>query len=149
MTPDQALGAVIVVITAVIAGFIVWHLRDASKIRRADRQLRTQWEKEIVGFSLPPWNGTTWDWPETGLAQYLDAASWHDQVYETPWPPVTPVSGPLCPLSAPVEETPWQPLSMYQPPPVPADDADAFIAAMIAHTDAFLAQLTAPLAVAS
>jgi len=39
---------------------------------RADSEMRTAWEQEVAGTTMPPWDGLTWDWPETGLARYLD-----------------------------------------------------------------------------
>jgi hypothetical protein len=98
--------------------------------KAADAQFRVQWEQEVAGTTMPPWNGTTWDWPEEGgLAQYLvgKAVTSEFPVYREPgislFPvPVSQVSGPFRMLA-------------------PAQETGAAISDMVARTDAFIAML--------
>lgn len=158
MTPNEALGASLIVIIAVVAAYLAYNFHEDRKIRREDRRQRAQWESDVAETDLPAWDGATYDWPETGLARYLDAASWQPQFYqapyETPAPAFIPATGPQplllpAPVSdtatpgfTPAADTAWQPLSVYKPPsPPPMSDTDLYIAMIKARTDAYITHL--------
>jgi hypothetical protein len=157
MTPNEALGASLLVIIAVVVAYLAYNFREDRKIRREDRQQRAQWESDVAETDLPTWDGATYDWPETGLARYLDAAaSWQPQFYQAsvasgPFPaPVNDTAeqpqfypAPVAtPSFTPVGGTAWQPLSVYKPPsPPPMSDTDLYIAMIKARTDAYITHL--------
>jgi hypothetical protein len=97
--------------------------------KAADAHFRVQWEQEVAGTTMPPWDGLTYDWPETGVAQFLagKAATAEFPVYREPdfnlFPvPVSSISGPFRMLA-------------------PAQETGAAISDMVARTDAFIATL--------
>lgn len=90
LTPDEALGAIILVIIMIVAGYLTYNFREERKIKQADRRQRVTWEQDLTGVVLPEWN----DWPETGLARYLDATeasrpAWDGATYDVPDATVT------------------------------------------------------------
>jgi hypothetical protein len=168
MTPNDALGASLLVIIAVVVAYLAYNFREDRKIRREDSQQRAQWESDVAEVDLPAWDGATYDWPETGLARYLDAAaSWQPQFYQASfasgppapspvpvrdtarqpqfYPAPTPSFTPASSTSGftPARDTAWQPLSVYKPPPPPpsASDTDLYIAMIKARTDAHIAHM--------
>jgi hypothetical protein len=104
-----------------------------TRTAAAEHEMRESWEREVAGVTLPDYDGSTYDWPETGLASYLasfDASETRPIMHlREPVPPST-VSGPM----------PTQPLPQEYDP---AADAQAYIAKMASDTTAFLAQLGA------
>ncbi len=165
MTTDQALGAVILVIALVIVGYLAWNFRDERQLRRSDRSDRRQWERDLAiaglrdtaATGLPPWNGQTWDWPETGVARFLETAAelppdtWDEQLADV----TTLLSAPvpdeqlaLVPSGPPyADAASWQqqvyeaPRSPVPPPLFPMSaqsDTDLFVALMRERTDAFI-----------
>lgn len=144
MTADEALGLAILVIFAIVVGYLVLNVRAERKLKREDRRQRAQWKSAVEETgSGPIWEQD--DWPETGLARYLDAAtadrpawdgtdydvpvpghqdaaSWLPQFYQAPdqapAPAFIPATGPQPLLmAAPVSDTGWQPV--FSPPPAP------------------------------
>jgi hypothetical protein len=94
---------------------------------RADSEMRTAWEQEVAGTTMPPWDGLTWDWPETGLARYLD------QTAELPdFEPVCTEPVPASQISGP-----FRMLASAQ------ETGDA-ISDMVARTDEFIAMMSSP-----
>jgi hypothetical protein len=103
---------------ALVIGVIGASTRRSQQAQ--DRRLRRDWQETLAATELPPWDGMSWDWPEDGLYEYFfgqDAAEAQD---------------------AP---DPDEYADYY------GSEADAFIAAMQARTDSFIAQLSQPLPV--
>lgn len=91
-----------------------WLLYMRYSERTAETEVRRSWEAELADADMPEWDGATWDWPEQGLSRYLDDG-----------------------YPAGVAETAEQPL-LYDP----EADAEAFIEAMKARTQAFIAAMS-------
>ncbi|HEY1705626.1 MAG TPA: hypothetical protein VGG75_38565 [Trebonia sp.] len=125
MTGQELATSTLIGLLLMAAVLAYLYLRDNHRNSAEDTRLRTQWEQEVAGVTMPDWDGQNWDWPETGLRDFLNDVP--GQQYEAPAPvPVSRVSGPFRML-------------------VPAGDTDAFITAMHARTDAFIALLNEPL----
>ena len=115
---------------ALVLGILL--LLGHRRTRSADREVRETWDGYMAETpsTLPEYDGTTWDWPETGLVRYLESAS--ATAPQPVWPPVPPsdISGPL-------------PVRDIEPEYDPAADAEAYIALMTADTTAFIARIGA------
>lgn len=131
---------------ALVAAAAVIIFLSARRVAHRDRlQEHELWQQEIAGLSMPTYDGATYDWPETGLSRYLAATD--DTSYDlepVPDPPArtvpdSTISGPLPVHEPPPAAPPWLDveLSMAEV----GDDADAFIAAMKADTQAFIARI--------
>jgi hypothetical protein len=114
-----AAGAVLA--TAVVTFIVAWWALDKVRGKIADQEMREQFGEDMKRVELPDWNGATYDWPQAGLAQYLDDA----YAYTGPVP-VSDVSGPMHVMDE------------------PSDDTDAFIDAMRRRTDWTIARMTTP-----
>jgi hypothetical protein len=123
-TQDVVIAALLGLLT-LVAFLGVLYLREKRALLTELNRMH-EWEKEMAGVTLPPWNGETFDWPESNLAGYLDTFP----RVEEPVPPST-ISGPLPMLREPA-----------------TDDADDVIAWMKERTDWFIAMMNEPLAVA-
>lgn len=106
-------GTFLVLAFLVFIGVITWWRIDRTAMGNAERQMFEDFEREMSDVELKPWNGLTYEWPE----------SWRkaSDVFDMRTPSSI-VSGPLPELDMPM-------------------DTEAFIESLKAQTDAFLAAL--------
>jgi hypothetical protein len=115
----DAVGTGLILLCLFGIAMVTWCFFDRQAGAAEERRMLRSFEQQLASAELPPWNGLTWDWPEGDLAAYL-ADPYGYEPSQVPVPPST-VSGPLPVLSD------------------DEDSADAFIAAMRSHTDAWIA----------
>jgi hypothetical protein len=162
MTISNWAGAGMIALAVLLAVTGAVWFRDIRRTRRADREMHTSFAQDIADVPLQPWNGDTYDWPETGLARYLEAQEGPPPDYTGPLIAWTPATAGQDAVYRPdpyvfnydhrktdTQEMPAVPESEVSGPHrvlnVPTDDTDAFIAAMLAETDPVLIRLHAPL----
>lgn len=121
--------AFLIAFLILVAWLTVGYVREQRTLRRETRRLH-EWEQEVAGVTLPAYNGATYDWPTSGLAQYLDAFPDPDTLLQEPGTsvqvPASLISGPMHVLD-------------------PSTDTEVFIATLRAQTDHFLALMDKPL----
>lgn len=141
-----------------------WWLNGHLQDKAAEREMRASWEAEMTAKPMPGYDGETYayqpdelgyaprpvafeyDWPESGLANYLQ----YDRGDYRPAPPTQPfqqlpsfTAVPPSMISGPMPIT----TSMSGPAPVldAKYDTDMFIASMRATTDWHIARLSEPI----
>jgi hypothetical protein len=113
------MGLILLALAAVTAG--AWCFCDSRRLAAEENRQRRAFEKEMAAVRLPDWNGDTYDWPEGGLADYLEDAYAYGPADTLEMPvPDSVISGPM----------PVQPVS-----------DEAFMARLRADNTAFLASL--------
>lgn len=166
MTVSNWAGAGMIALAVLLAATGAVWFRDIRRTRRADQEMRTSFAQDMADVPLQPWNGETYDypdsWPETGLVRYLEAQETPPPGYTGPliaWTPATegqnavyrpdPYAFNYDHRDTGTKEMPAVPESevsgAHRVLKVPTDDTDAFIAAMLAETDDVLIRLHAPL----
>jgi len=138
MTTD--VPGLITIALILLLGLTGWlaagYLREQRALAAETRRLN-EWEQEVIGVTLPEWDGETYEWwPETGLSRYLDAfaepaavpAPVIPAIPAIPAIPVSRISGPMRALA-------------------PTDDVNAFISALRSRADTFIALMDEPLEV--
>jgi len=73
MTTEQMTGTGLLVLALLAVAWVAWSIVSRVRDGRAETAMRTAWEQEVKGVTLPDYDGTTWDWPEGGLAEYFFA----------------------------------------------------------------------------
>jgi len=140
--------------------------RAAAGLRaaRRERAAPALWQTALLGDRpMPPWDGQTWDWPEGHLGEYFfgDPYAYDDEprradAERQATPPRYPDQATLAspgPHDEPARPQP-HPGDVPGPaspdphdescPPSPSDEADRFIDAMRAYTDAFITAMSRP-----
>lgn len=137
----QQLGWAIILLCVLAIAFIVWRSFDKRVTRQGEVMWREAWEQQMREHPAAAASGDAFvDWPETGLARYLDQQAAAPQPQFTPryaYPvPASRVSGPLPAMTAPMPVAAgvsWE------------EDADNFIEAMRARTDHLIDMLNEPI----
>lgn len=117
-------GAGLILLCSVAVIAVAWYFVDQQRTTAEERRQLRALEREIAGVQLPPWDGADYDWPPN-LEDYLnDPYAYNEPTPTKPFPavPSSTISGPL----------------------PKADDTEAFIAAMRAQTDAWIAAFAEP-----
>jgi len=87
MTTEQLTGVGLIVLAVLGAAWVAWSIVSRVRDGRADAAMRNAWETEIKGVTMPDYDGSTWDWPEGGLAEYFFAPAEQptDEHQTRPW----------------------------------------------------------------
>jgi hypothetical protein len=149
----EVVGGGIVLSLAALT-YLGWCVLTTAQIKRAERQDRERFDRDMKNAPVAPWNGETYDWTPEQLRSLSDTAVYAGpNVADTdsfpaydPWAasadPRWAPTGPIPPVPA---STISGPLPVQEPEPYAEFDADAeaeaFLKKMHEDNEAFLAGL--------